>query len=277
MYDSLKGKVALVTGAGKNIGESVALAFAREGCNLILHALHEESVQGAREKVLETCSGVNVAAFACDMRDRASFIEKYSCAVKKVGDPNIVVNNAGGSAALIRRLSKFVDSDFDVFDFVIDLNLKGAMLATKLALPHMIENKFGRIINIASIAGEVGIVDRVDYSAAKGGVIAMTKALAMEVGRYNITVNSVSPGAIERGGVGSSGMTFLGDNGHSGSPDEIANMVLFLASDRANFITGQDYAVDGGRTLGPIMKISTPVRPMTVGRIVKGAMRRLGV
>lgn len=277
MYDSLRGKVALVTGAGKNIGESVALAFAREGCNLILHALHEESVQGTRKKVLEACPNVNVAAFACDMRDRASFTEQYSCAVKKVGDSNIVVNNAGGSAALIRRLSKFVDSDFDVFDFVIDLNLKGTMLATKLALPHMIESRFGRIINIASIAGEVGIVDRVDYSAAKGGVIAMTKALAMEVGRHNITVNSVSPGAIERGGVGSSGMTFLGDDGHSGSPDEIANMVLFLASDKAAFITGQDYAVDGGRTLGPIMKIPAPVRPMTVGRIVKGAMRRLGV
>lgn len=277
MYDSLKGKVALVTGAGKNIGESVALAFAQEGCNLILHALHEESVQRTRKKVLEACSGVNVAAFACDMRDRASFTEQYACAVKKVGDSNIVVNNAGGSAALIGRLSKFVDSDFDVFDFVVDLNLKGTMLATKLALPRMIENRFGRVINIASIAGEVGIVDRVDYSAAKGGVIAMTKALAMEVGRYNITVNSVSPGAIERGGVGSTGMTFLGDDGHSGSPDEIANMVLFLASDKAAFITGQDYAVDGGRTLGPIVKSSSPVRPMTVGRIAKGVMRRLGV
>lgn len=277
MYDSLKGKVALVTGASKNIGESCALAFAREGCNLILHALHEESVQRMRKKVLEAYSGVNVVAFACDMRDRASFAEQYSCAVKKVGDPNIVVNNAGGSAALIRRLSKFVDSDFDVFDFVIDLNLKGTMLATKLALPYMIESKFGRIINIASIAGKVGIVDRVDYSAAKGGVIAMTKALAMEVGRYNITVNSVSPGAIERGGVGSTGKTFLGEKGRSGSPDEIANMVLFLASDKANFITGQDYAVDGGRTLGPIVKASAQVRPMTFERMVKGVMRRLGV
>lgn len=234
-------------------------------------------MQRTRKKVLEACSSVNVAAFACDMRDRASFAEQYTCAVKKVGDPDIVVNNAGGSAALIGRLSKFADSDFDVFDFVIDLNLKGTILATKLVLPHMIENKFGRIINIASIAGEVGIVDRVDYSAAKGGVIAMTKALAMEVGRYNVTVNSISPGAIERGGVGSSGMTFLGEDGHSGSPDEIANMVLFLASDKAAFITGQDYAVDGGRTLGPIMKIPASVRPMTVGRIVKGAIRRLGV
>lgn len=116
-------------------------------------------------------------------------------------------------------------------------------------LKSMIKEKSGKIINISSIAALCGLYNRVDYAAAKAALIGMTKALAMEVGEYNICVNCVSPGAIERGGAQMQHMTFLGENGHSGKPKDVSDMVLFLASQ--DFITGQNFVVDGGRTLGP--------------------------
>ena len=113
----------------------------------------------------------------------------------------------------------------------------------------MIHNENGKIINISSIAAVCGLYDRVDYAAAKAAMIGMTKALAMEVGEYNICVNCVSPGAIERNGIKKEHMTFMGKNGRAGTPKDISNTVLFLASQ--DFITGQNFIVDGGRTLGP--------------------------
>ena len=160
-----------------------------------------------------------------------------------------MVNNAGGSAALLKKLTRFVDAEPETLDFVIDTNLKGAMYCTQAVLPSMIEKRYGKIINISSIAALCGLYDRVDYAAAKAALIGMTKALAMEVGEYNICVNCISPGAIERGGVKREHMTFLGENGHSGTPQDIADTVLFLAEQ--DFITGQNIVVDGGSTLGP--------------------------
>lgn len=160
-----------------------------------------------------------------------------------------MVNNAGGSADLLKKLTKFVDAEQETLDFVIDVNLKGTINCIQSVLKSMINNQYGRIINVASIAGICGIVDRVDYSAAKGGVIALTKALALEVGKYNVCVNAVSPGAIERDGCRLHHMTFIGEDGRTGTPEDVANLVSFLAAQ--DFITGQNYIIDGGRTLGP--------------------------
>lgn len=142
-----------------------------------------------------------------------------------------------------------MDAEQETLDFVIDVNLKGTINCIQSVLKSMINNQYGRIINVASIAGICGIVDRVDYSAAKGGVIALTKALALEVGKYNVCVNAVSPGAIERDGCRLHHMTFIGEDGRTGTPEDVANLVSFLAAQ--DFITGQNYIIDGGRTLGP--------------------------
>ena len=122
------------------------------------------------------------------------------------------------------------------------------MHCTQAVLKNMIANNGGHVITISSIAALVGLADRVDYSAAKAAVIGMTKALAMEVGEYNVLVNCVSPGAIERGGAKWEHMTYIGKNGRAGTPKDIAETVLFLASQ--NYITGENIVVDGGRTLG---------------------------
>ena len=131
---------------------------------------------------------------------------------------------------------------------MIDTNVKGAMHCTQAVLKSMIENNGGHIINMASIAAITGLADRVDYSAAKAALIGMSKALAMEVGEYNVLVNCVSPGAINRGGAKWEHMTYIGKTGRAGEPKNIADTVLFLASQ--DYITGENIVVDGGRTLG---------------------------
>lgn len=242
-----EGRTAMVTGAGKNIGKEIALSFAREGANVIVCDYNEENT---RQTVREIeALGVCAMAAVCDVRDREAIFSYVKEATARFGGVDYLVNNAGGSAALLKKLTRFVDAEPATLDFVIDTNLKGAMHCAQAVLPTMIEKRYGKIINISSIAALCGLYDRVDYAAAKAALIGMSKALAMEVGEYNICVNCVSPGAIERGGVKREHMTFLGENGHSGTPGDIADAVLFLAEQ--DFITGQNIVVDGGRTLGP--------------------------
>ena len=241
-----EGRTAMVTGAGKNIGKEIALSFAREGASVIVCDCSEENaLQTVRE--IEAL-GVQSMAAVCDVRDRERIFLHVASAVERFGKIDYLVNNAGGSAWLLGKLSRFVDAEPSTLDFVIDTNLKGAFHCTQAVLPSMIAQRYGKIVNIASIAAVVGLCDRVDYAAAKAGLIGMSKALAMEVGEYNICVNCVSPGAIERGGVKREHMTFLGESGHSGTPQDIADTVLFLA--RQDYITGENIVVDGGRTLG---------------------------
>jgi NAD(P)-dependent dehydrogenase (short-subunit alcohol dehydrogenase family) len=242
-----EGRTALVTGAGKNIGKEIAFAFAREGANVVVCDYHEENTHQTVREI--EAFGVGAMAAVCDVRDRERILVLVAEANERFGGVDYLVNNAGGSAALLKKLTRFVDAEPSTLDFVIDTNLKGAMYCAQAVLPSMIERRYGKIINISSIAAICGLYDRVDYAAAKAALIGMSKALAMEVGEYNICVNCVSPGAIERGGIRREHMTFLGENGHSGTPRDIADAVLFLAEQ--DFNTGQNIVVDGGRTLGP--------------------------
>lgn len=168
----------------------------------------------------------------------------------RFGKIDILVNNAGGSAALLGKTSAFRDMPEEVWKWVVDLNLHGTMICTQSVLNHMIERKYGRIINFGSIAGVCGLPNWAAYSAAKGAIIALTKTLAMEVGEYGINVNCISPGAIlsRPGGDWSRG-TWLR---RGGEPAEVAALAAFLASDEAGYITGVNYLIDGGRTLGPL-------------------------
>ena len=243
----LEGRTAMVTGAGKNIGKAIALAFAARGANVIVCDYNEENAKQTAAEV--EALGVGALAAVCDVRDRERIAACVAEANARFGGVDFLVNNAGGSAALLKKLTRFAMAEPETWDFVIDTNLKGAMYCTQAVLPAMMEKRYGKIINISSIAALCGLYDRVDYAAAKAGLVGMTRALAMEVGEYNICVNCISPGAIERGGVKREHMTFLGQTGHSGTPQDIADTVLFLAEQ--DFITGQNIVVDGGRTLGP--------------------------
>lgn len=242
-----ESRTVMVTGAGKNIGKEIALSFAKEGANVIVCDYNAENAKQTVNEIERM--GVSAMEAVCDVRDRKKIFEYVQEAIERFGKIDILVNNAGGSAALIGKLTRFADAQQDTLDFVIDTNLKGSMHCTQAVLTSMMKEEYGKIINISSIAAVCGLYDRVDYSAAKAGMIGMTKALAMEVGEYNICVNCVSPGAIERDGRQRTHMTFMGKDGRSGTPKDISDTVLFLASQ--DYITGQNFIVDGGRTLGP--------------------------
>ena len=241
-----EGRTAMVTGAGKNIGKEMALSFARNGANVIVCDYNEEAATQTAEEI--RALGVEALPAVCDVRDREKIFAYVDEAVTKFGKIDYLVNNAGGSSGLLGKLTRFVDAEESTLDFVIDTNLKGAMQCAQAVLPSMIAQKYGKIINISSIAAVCGLYDRVDYAAAKAGMIGMVKALAMEVGEYNICVNAISPGAIARNGKMSDHMTYLGENGRCGTPKDIADAVLFLAYQ--DYITGENIVVDGGRTLG---------------------------
>ncbi len=241
-----EGRTAMVTGAGKNIGKEIALAFARGGANVIVCDYNEENALETVEEIRTL--GVDALPAVCDVRDREKIFDFVSQGLERFGRIDYLVNNAGGSAALLKKLTRFVDAEPSTLDFVIDTNLKGAMYCTQAVLPSMISQKYGKIINVSSIAALCGLRDRVDYAAAKAGMIGMTKALALEVGEFNVCVNCVSPGAIERDGKKRDRMTNLGETGRCGTPKDIADTVLFLAYQ--DFITGENIVVDGGRTLG---------------------------
>lgn len=243
-----ENQVIMVTGAGKNIGREIALSFAREGANVIVCDYNRECAEATVKEIEKL--GVKAMSAVCDVRDREMIFKYVDEAIARFGKIDVLVNNAGGSAALIGKLTHFVDAEPETLDFVIDVNLKGAMNCTQAVLKNMIENRYGKIINMSSIAAVCGIIYRVDYSAAKAALIGMARALAMEVGQYNICVNCISPGAIERDGNRCEKMTYMGDKGCSGAPSEIADTVMFLAEN--NYITGQNIVVDGGRILGPL-------------------------
>ena len=241
-----ENKTVMVTGAGANIGKEIALSFAKEGANIIVCDYKEENAKNTVAEIQDL--GVGAMPAVCDVRDRTKIFAYADEGIKRFGKIDVLVNNAGGSAALLGKLTKFVDAEQSTLDFVLDTNIKGAMHCTQAVLKNMIETGGGSIINIASIAAVTGLVDRVDYSAAKAALIGMTKALAMEVGQYNVLVNCISPGAIERNGAKWERMTYIGKNGRAGTPKNIADTVLFLASQ--DYITGENIVVDGGRTLG---------------------------
>jgi NAD(P)-dependent dehydrogenase (short-subunit alcohol dehydrogenase family) len=243
----MKNKVVMVTGGGANIGRAISLAFAKKGAAVVVLDYNEENARRTVSEI-EAMGGKAMAA-PCDVRDREKIFSYVKEAEARFGTVDVLVNNAGGSAGLLGKLTRFVDAEVETLDFVLDTNIKGAMHCTQAVLPSMIAKKYGKIIHMSSIAAVVGLVDRVDYSAAKAALIGMAKALAQEVGQYNICVNCVSPGAIRREGCAPfEHMTHLGETGHGGMPSDIADAVLFLSEQ--DYITGENLVVDGGRTLG---------------------------
>jgi 3-oxoacyl-[acyl-carrier protein] reductase len=239
-------KVAIVTGASRGIGKAIAEDFGSRGASVVVN--YHSSAEGAEEVVsaIEK-SGGHAKAFQADVSDLQQAQELVKFAVEQFGGLQILVNNAG----IIRDGFIMLMKEED-FDDVIRTNLKGTFNCSKAAVRHMMKKRYGRIINITSISGQMGNPGQTNYSASKAGQVGFTKALAREVSTRNITVNAVAAGYIdteiwedtpEEAKEWLLGMILLG---RSGQPEEVAKAVAFLASDDAAYITGHVLAVDGG-------------------------------
>ena len=239
-----KNRVALVTGAAVGIGRATALALAKEGASLVITDVNEEKLQSVKRELEQYTK--NVFAFACDVCDEQKVYDGVAEAKSLFGKIDILVNNA----ALWRDFSPFTETSTDLWRNYLDVNVMGAVYFTKAVLPGMLENHYGRIINVASVAGVYGNAKMAHYSATKGAVIAMTRALAKEVTAQGVLVNAVSPGSVSPSDVPDEDYTRpseLSFMGRTGSDRENANLICFLASDEASYISGQNIQIDGCR------------------------------
>ncbi len=235
---NFKGKNAIVTGAGRGIGKAIALSLATKGANLILFDINEENLVNTAAEIGNL--GVKVKTVVVDVSDESAIRNAIDDSIKEFSQIHILINNAA-----IPVSSDFLNSDSSAWKKSIDVNILGTMYPTHSLLPHMIEKGYGRIVNIGSVAGVYGINYFVDYSMTKGAVIAFTKAVAKLVSDKGITVNCVSPGSIDTNG--NSPMEEFSFIGRAGTPEECANLVAFLSSEEASYISGQNYLVDGCR------------------------------
>ena len=245
----LKDKVAIVTGGTRGIGRAIALKLADHGANIVINYRNSDKEAEALKAILEE-KGVKVLTVKCDISNfEDSKNLMYKC--KEVfGKIDILVNNAGITKdTLIMRMKE------EDFDNVIDVNLKGTFNCAKHASAIMLKQRFGKIINMTSVVGIAGNAGQVNYAASKAGVIVLTKSLAKELGSRGITVNAVAPGFINTDMTASLSEKVKEEASKNiplkrlGDPEDVANLVGFLASDAANYITGQVINVDGGMVM----------------------------
>jgi len=250
----LLGKTALVTGSGRGIGRAIALALARERCQVAI----TDILPGSAERVtaeVEALGGKGLA-LPVDLTRRAEVERMVEATLGQFGQIDILVNNAGWD-----RMGLFLDTDEDTWDRIIAVNLKAMLYVCKAVLPHMVTRGTGKVVNVASDAGRVGSSGEAVYSATKGAVIAFSKALAREMARHRITVNVVCPGLTETPLLQSlrdqspkmekilEAVTRATPLGRVATPEEIAGAVAFFASPEADFVTGQTLSVSGGLTM----------------------------
>ena len=244
----LTDQVAIVTGAGRGIGKVIAFTLAGEGANVLINDMDEQSAQATAVELQQR--GHPALAFVADVADEAQVNQMVKAALNKWERIDILVNNAG-----ITRDNLLVRMKEEQWDAVLDVNLKGAFICTKAVARPMMKARQGRIINIASVAGIIGNPGQANYSASKGGLIALTKTTARELAGRGITCNAVAPGFIE------TPMTEqlspeVRDRllsqvplGQPGRPEDVAAVVTFLAGPAAEYITGQVLNVDGGMVM----------------------------
>lgn len=236
---NFSGKTAFITGAARGIGKAIAVKMAQKGANVVICDLLEEELNKTAGEI--ATYGHKVKSIILDVSEETAVRTAIAEAIQEFGQVHILVNNAG-----IYRGNDFVTSQSAEWKQTFDINILGSMYPTHAVLPHMIENNYGRIVNIGSVAGVYGISYFVDYSASKGAIISFTKALARVVADKGITVNCISPGSIEVKGRENT-MTDFSYVGRAGTPEELANAVLFAASEEASYMTGQNIIVDGCR------------------------------
>lgn len=245
----LKDRVALVTGGSRGIGQAISLELAARGAAVAVN--YHKSPEAAHEVVKRiTETGGRAAAFQADVSDFKQAEALVKSTLDAFGDLHILVNNAGITKDTLIMLMSEAD-----WDAVIATNLKSTFNCSKAAVKHMLRKRHGRIVNIASVAGQMGNAGQVNYSASKGGQIAFTKALGRELAARSITVNAVAPGFVDTDILSAMSPETLEAAlkmvplGRKGKPEEIAYAVAFLASDQAAYITGQVLGVDGGMAM----------------------------
>lgn len=244
----LKGKTALITGAGSGIGKAIALLFARQGAEVVIMDVNEEQATATRDEIM--AAGGNATVRVCSVTEAAAVTD----AVTSLGKLDILVNSAG-----ISNIGRADNTSGQDFDRIYEVNVKGVFHCIQASLPHL-RKSGGVILNLASVAGNVGLADRFAYSMSKGAVIGMTLSVAKDYLADKVRCNCISPGRVHTPFVDN----FLAKNypgheqemfdklsktqpiGRMGKPEEIAALALYLCSDEASFITGTDYPIDGG-------------------------------
>ena len=244
----LKDRIALVTGSSRGVGRAVALGLAKQGANVVVNYTSNENAADEVVEIIQSMRGKAIAVKA-DVAQKAEVENLVNSAIDTFGRLDILVNNAG-----FTRPAMMIKMTEDQWDQVVDIHLKGAFLCSQAAGLHMKEQKSGKIINVTSVAGIVGTVGQINYSAAKGGIISMTKSIARELARYNVCANVISLGIV------ATDMTEKIRSDEKlkeiymnrillkrfAEADDIAPAFAFLASDESNYITGQLLCVDGG-------------------------------
>ena len=244
----LADRVAVVTGAARGIGREIALTLVGEGAKVTICDLDIEPLNDVANEI--KAAGGQALASKVDVTQSAEINQMVDATLQRFGGNDILVNNAGGSAR--DQASDFHQAKEEVWSSTIARNLIGTMACTRAVINHMIERKSGKIVNLASVNGISGQAGFVDYSAAKAGIIGFTKALAKEVNSYGINVNAVAPGVIETRVVEQIPKETMEEIlkklnlNRLGQPEDVANAVLYLASDEASYITGHILVICGG-------------------------------
>ena len=246
---NISGRVALVTGASQGIGRSCALKLASTGAAVALAARNQEKLDELVREI--SAAGGKAAAFTVDVSDEAQIKSACKAAITQFGKIDILVNNAGITRdQLVMRMKR---ADWDA---VLSTNLTSAYLSIQQVIGSMLKQRWGRIINIASVFGQMGQAGQANYAASKAGLIGLTMAIAREVGSRTITCNAVAPGLIETAMTAGLGDEFKQNAvkqiplGRVGSPEDVANAVAYLASEEASYITGHVLNVNGGLLMG---------------------------
>ena len=248
MYD-LKGRVALVTGGSQGIGRAVALELGRAGASVAVCARNQEKIQAVAQEIIQ--AGGTAAAFKLDVASEDEIKGVVKSVIAQYGKVDVLVNNAGITRDQLAMRMKRAD-----WDAVLHTNLTAAFLCTQAVVGSMLKQKWGRIINISSVFGQMGQAGQANYAASKAGLIGLTMAMARELASRSITVNAVAPGFIETAMTEGLSGDFKAEAlkmiplGRVGSDAEVAHAVRFLASEEAGYITGHVLNVNGGMLMG---------------------------